>query len=77
MAQRQEYRTGVLMARVWVEDGSDLGWRCRITRTADIAQVAEVSSVVSTPEQVFNAVREWLDRCEHAAAARPGGRSNE
>ncbi len=77
MAQSQDYRTGVLMARVWVEDDSDLGWRCRITRTADIAQIAEVSSVVSTPEQVFNAVREWLDRCEQAAAARRGGRSDE
>jgi hypothetical protein len=75
MPQSQGYRTGVLMARVWVEDDSDRGWRCRITRTADIAQVREVSSVVSTPEQVFNAVREWLDRCQPGPAR--SGRSNE
>ena len=77
MPQSQEYRTGVLMARVWIEDDTDRGWRCRIIRTADIARAGEVSSVVSTPEQVFNAVREWLERCEQAAAARGGGQGNE
>ena len=46
------------MARVWVEDETDHGWRCRITRTADVTQAGEVSSVVSSPEQVFNTVRE-------------------
>ena len=64
MPQPQSHRTGVLMARVWVEDDTDQGWRCRITRTDDVALAGEVSSVVSTPEQVFATVREWLDRCE-------------
>jgi len=63
------------MARVWVEDETDHGWRCRITRTADVTQAGEVSSVVSTPEQVFNTVREWLDRCQPGPAG--SGRSNE
>ena len=63
------------MARVWVEDETDQGWRCRITRTADVTQAGEVSSVVSSPEQVFNTVREWLDRCQPGPAG--SGRSNE
>jgi len=45
------------------------------TRTADVTQAGEVSSVVSSPEQVFNTVREWLDRCQPGPAG--SGRSNE
>jgi hypothetical protein len=63
------------MARVWVEDETDHGWRCRITRTTDVTKAGEVSSVVSSPEQVFSAVREWLDRFQPGPAG--SGRSNE
>jgi hypothetical protein len=77
MPQPHLHRSGVLMARVWVEDDTDHGWRCRITRTADVAHAGEVSSVVSTPEQVFDAVREWLDRCEPGPGAARGHPSNE
>lgn len=61
MPRSQQDRSGVLMARVWIED--DAGWRCRITRTTDVSRRGGVSSVVSTPEQAQRTVREWLDRC--------------
>lgn len=78
MPQSHGHRTGVLMARLWVEDGSADRWRCRITRTTDVSGAGgQVSSVVTTPEQVCSAVREWIDGCQRGAAAVGGGRPDD
>jgi hypothetical protein len=67
---RQRGRTGLLVIRIWVEAGSDVGIRARITRTLDLE--AERSSVVyaSSIEDVAAAVSSWL-RAFVAATSSP------
>lgn len=52
-------RTGVLILRVWVEDGRADGFRARIVRTGSRDQVPP--SAVSAVDDVLTAVRAWLD----------------
>ena len=59
-------RTGVLVVRAWIE-GEPAQLKARITQTADLARGEPISSTASSAEQIFAAVRGWLeeldDRC--------------
>lgn len=55
-------RTGLLVVRVWIEDGSDSeGLRARITQTVDLLAGEEHVFAEATPEGVYAAVRAWLE----------------
>jgi hypothetical protein len=56
-----EQRIGVLVVRAWLEDASDTVLRARITQTLDITAHDDVVIVVSTSDDVCDAVRAWLD----------------
>ncbi|EXU65184.1 hypothetical protein Z951_26935 [Streptomyces sp. PRh5] len=53
-------RTGVLILRVWVEDGRPDGFRARIVPTGGGHQTAPCA--VSAVDDVLTAVRAWLDQ---------------
>jgi hypothetical protein len=49
-----------LVIRVWREtDGGDL--KARITKRPDLGAEAEATSVVTSPEDVYDEVRAWLE----------------
>lgn len=52
-------RRGALVVSAWHED--DGGVRARITRTTDLHGTEERVVTVASPEEVLDAVREWLD----------------
>lgn len=59
-------RVSVLVLSVWVEEGwpdegSDGGFRARITATDSRTPGEDLSTVVATPEQVLGAVGDWLE----------------
>jgi hypothetical protein len=53
-----EDRNGVLVVRVWLEDGTDQ-FRARLTTPATDGDAFTVA-VTSTPDDVWRAVRSWL-----------------
>ncbi|MET7762864.1 hypothetical protein [Streptomyces sp. NPDC005336] len=53
-------RTGVLILRVWVEDGRPDGFRARILRTGGRHQAPPTA--VSAVDDVLTAVHAWLDQ---------------
>lgn len=56
-------RTGVLVVRAWIE-GDPAQLKARITQTVDVASREPVSTTASTPDQIFAAVRRWLEEFE-------------
>jgi 16S rRNA G1207 methylase RsmC len=54
-------RTGVLVVRAWLEDAGDKRLRARITHTRDVARPGETVIVTAGREEVFAAVRSWLE----------------
>jgi hypothetical protein len=56
-------RTGVLVVRAWIE-GDPPQLKARITQTTDVATREPVSSAASTAEQIYDAVRRWLEEFE-------------
>ena len=68
MALRSAERAGLLVIRVWLETSGRDSLLARITRTIDLDDREEVSTVASTPEDVVRAVTEWLDAFLAAAA---------
>jgi hypothetical protein len=56
-------RTGVLVVRAWIE-GDPAQLKARITHTTDVAAREPVSTTASTAEQIYAAVRRWLDEFE-------------
>jgi hypothetical protein len=54
-------RTGVLVVRAWLEDATEKRLRARITHTLDVARPGETVVVTATREEVYAAVRSWLD----------------
>ncbi len=58
-------RTGLLIIRAWIEEGSSEPLRARIRCTTDISEAftgVVHSEMVSRPEDVFASVREWLNQ---------------
>jgi hypothetical protein len=52
--------SGVLIVRVWVEDGPE-GLRARITQTRDVTGAVRSESVAISVDQVMAAVHDWLE----------------
>jgi hypothetical protein len=58
--QASRQRVGVLVIRVWEEEGS--GLRARLTRTMDVEASDSTAEVTAgTKEAILDAVRSWLD----------------
>jgi hypothetical protein len=51
--------SGVLVIRVWAQ--GDRVVRARVTRTLDVAAGDEETSIVASVNDVFDALRRWLD----------------
>jgi hypothetical protein len=56
-------RSGVLVVRAWIE-GDPGQLKARITHTVDLAQSEPVTSTAASADQIFIAVRRWLDEFE-------------
>ena len=53
---------GLLILRVWVEQGSPKPFRATISTTPDVGSVAPVSFVAANPDEVINAVRSFIQQ---------------
>jgi hypothetical protein len=53
--------TAVLIVRAWHEDDPAASLRVRITSTLDISRGDELVSAAATPEEVYEALRAWLE----------------
>ena len=53
-------RTGVLVLRVWLEDGEQDGLRARITETLDISTPDEIERAAVGEDAILRAVGVWL-----------------
>lgn len=51
----------MLVVRAWLEQASETAFRARITQTLDISEHDEIVVVVTTSDDVCDAVRVWLD----------------
>jgi hypothetical protein len=54
-------RTGVLVVRAWLEEGAEVGLRARVTHTLDVSRRGEIVLVAATQEEIYAAVRTWLE----------------
>jgi hypothetical protein len=68
-------RTGVLVLRVWLEDGEQDGLRARITETLDISAPDEIERAAAGEDEILRAVRVWLRSFLDATAAQSQDRS--
>jgi hypothetical protein len=62
MGRPEPERTGVLVVRVWLEGPPETGFRARVTSTPDLAGHEEFAVTAATPEDVYRAVRIWLEQ---------------
>jgi hypothetical protein len=53
--------TGVLIVRVWIEQGSSQPLRAHIRCTTDISSGDERSMILTQVDAVCQAVRDWLE----------------
>ncbi len=53
-------RTGLLIIRAWIEEGSSEPLRAQIRLTGDVSIGFERELTLVRPEEVCDAVREWL-----------------
>jgi hypothetical protein len=69
--ERREEQSGVLVIRVWAQ--GDTFVRARVTRTLDVSERDEETSVVANVDGVFGAVTSWLE--DFLSSARSGSRA--
>ena len=60
-------RTGVLVVRVWIENGQAL-LRARITGRLDVGRDDEMTTVVAGAQAAAAAVGRWLDEFERGTS---------
>lgn len=51
-----------LVIRVWRDAAQQTGISARITRQPDLTKDEQASTVVSSPDAVYEAVKTWLER---------------
>ena len=61
-------RTGVLIIRLWVEDGLGQNVRARIIQSMDITAEEPAATSASTVEDILRKVRDWMDAFVRAEA---------
>ena len=54
-------RTGVLIIRAWIEQGSSEPLRAEVRVTSDGPEGIDRTLILARPEQVIATVQEWLD----------------
>jgi hypothetical protein len=59
-------RTGVLVIRIWAEGDQAPTLRARITKTLDLTQPDEVSTVASSADEIESVVHVWLSEFERS-----------
>ena len=52
----------VIVLRAWLEDDAPEALRVRVTQTLDITTQEERLSVVTSPDEVYAIVQDWLQR---------------
>jgi len=54
-------RTGLLIIRAWIEEGSSEPLRAQIRLGADMSAGFERTLILADPDQICTVVQEWLD----------------
>jgi hypothetical protein len=55
-------RAGVMIVRIWLEEGDESGLRARLTESSDLASAEQTTHAASTVDEVVELVRDWLER---------------
>lgn len=63
METRAPDRTAILIVRLWIEAPSPDGFRARIIQTPDSRSREQTASAAGSPEDVYAAVRRWVEEC--------------
>jgi hypothetical protein len=66
---RRPHRSGVLVLRIWREDGEPELLRARIMQTNDVARPGTTSMVAGTVDDICAVVREWAEEFDASASA--------
>jgi hypothetical protein len=61
-------QSGVLVIRVWLEEGAEAPLRARITRQVDASEREPRESAASSEEEILDVVAGWLQAFRPAAA---------
>ena len=59
--QSEPVPAAAMVIRVWREKDDAAGLRARITQRPDLGADAETTTVVTSPDAVYRAVRAWLE----------------
>jgi hypothetical protein len=54
-------RSGVLVVRAWVEQGTVPSLRARITQSHDLSTTEQIVTTTADVEDILSTVRAWLD----------------
>jgi hypothetical protein len=68
---RQQGCTGLMIIRVWIDNGPAAEIRARITRSVDLQARGTSVAYARSVEDIAAAVHTWLDAFMAAARARP------
>jgi hypothetical protein len=63
METRSPDRTAILIVRLWIEAPFPDGFRARIVQTPDSRSREQTASMAGSPEDVYAAVRSWVEEC--------------
>ena len=66
---RRPHRSGVLVVRIWCEDGERELLRARIMQTNDVTRPDTTSMVAGTVDDICAVVREWAEEFVATASA--------
>lgn len=61
MGIRTGDRTGILIARIWIEGDRADGLRARITRTLDSSGSEQTVATAATHDAILSTVSDWVD----------------
>ena len=67
-----ERPTGVMVIRVWLEDGvADAALRARLTQTLDVANPQEHETAAASEQEILATVESWLRDFLASAGSQP------
>ena len=55
-------RAGVMIVRIWVEDGHEQSLRARLTESSDLSSPEQTTRAASSVDEVVQIVRRWAEQ---------------
>lgn len=55
-------RAGVMIVRIWIEQGHENALRARLTESGDLASREQTTHSASSVDEIVQLVRDWAER---------------